>query len=134
MQSHQPVALLALNEASRVAAPPETLDAAFFPLERIRGPILCLAADDDQIWNSSLHCELALAHLHAHRHQFADAMISYPEAGHLFLNAESGPGSAMNRIQTASFEMVFGGTPEGDARAAADAWPRIHAFLAAALK
>jgi dienelactone hydrolase len=74
------------------------------------------------------------AHLHAHRHQFADAMISYPEAGHLFLNAESGPGSAMNRIQTASFEMVFGGTPEGDARAAADAWPRIHAFLAAALK
>jgi hypothetical protein len=40
----------------------------------------------------------------------------------------------MNRLRSGPFEMVFGGTPEGDAKAADDAWPQIHAFLAAALR
>ena len=134
MQDHEPVAFRPSNDASRTAASPETMKAAFFALERIHGPVLCLAADDDQTWNSRVHCELSMAYLREHQHPFADRMIAYPDAGHLFLDAQSGPQSAMNRLRRGPFEMVFGGTPEGDARAADDAWPQIHAFLAAALR
>jgi len=29
-----------------------TVERAFFPIERVAGPILCLAAGDDRVWNS----------------------------------------------------------------------------------
>jgi hypothetical protein len=72
MQAHQPVAFRASIDASRAAASAETMAAAFFPLEHIQGPILCLAAADDQTWNSTAQCELAMAHLRARGHPFAD--------------------------------------------------------------
>jgi dienelactone hydrolase len=130
-RTHQPITFRAAHERSRANEP--AVAAAFFPLEQIRGPVLCLAGDDDQMWSSRAHCEMALARLKAHRHSYADRMISYPEAGHTFLTAREGPASALISVPVGGFEMRFGGTPEGDARAAQAAWAEIYRFLEAAL-
>lgn len=132
MKANQPVAFRASYDASRANA--NAVTAAFFPLERIAGPVLCLAGDDDQMWNSRAHCELALTYLHEHYHSYPDRMISYPHAGHLFIAAGQGPSSAINSQRSGSLEILFGGTPEGDAAAAQAVWPQIYSFLAAAFQ
>lgn len=117
-----------LYEASRKQA--DLVRAAFFPLERIRGPVLCLSGDDDRVWNSRVHCELAMKHLKQKGHAYPDRAESYPDAGHLFYVARKGPATAINELQFSSFRMAFGGTPEADTRAAQTAWPAIERFLA----
>jgi dienelactone hydrolase len=94
MKAHKPIAFRAAYEQSR--KDDRLVDAAAFPIDRIAGPILCLAGDDDQVWNSRAHCELAMAYLSEHKHPYADQMISYPNAGHLFL----WPRTAPNRLVT----------------------------------
>jgi len=64
---------------------------AFFPLEKIAGPVVCLAAGDDQVWNSAAQCALAMDYLRAHHHPFADRARTFEGAGHVYLNARSGP-------------------------------------------
>lgn len=106
---------------------------AMFPLERIQGPVLCLAGDDDQVWNSRAHCELTMDYLARHQHGRADRMISFADAGHLFWLAQRGPASARNSAAVHGFQVLFGGTPDADARAASAAWLKIRDFLAGEL-
>lgn len=114
-------------ESSRQDA--AAVEGAFFSLERIAGPVLCLAGDDDQVWNSTAHCDLAMAYLRHRGHAFADRAVSYPGAGHLFMIADRGPRAAMNSAPMGSTRMAFGGTPDADARAATAAWAEIGGFL-----
>jgi dienelactone hydrolase len=130
-RTHQPISFRAAYERSR--ANETAVAAAFFPLEQIRGPVLCLAGDDDRMWSSRAHCEMVLARLRIHQHPHADRMISYPDAGHTFLTARAGPSSALVSVSVGGYEMLFDGTPEGDARAAEAAWVEIYRFLEAAL-
>jgi dienelactone hydrolase len=128
----QPLAFVTANDASR--ADGAAVAAAFFPLERIAGPVLCLAGGDDQMWNASAHCDLAMTYLRKHGHGYADSAIAFPGAGHVFLIARSGPQSAVNSVRFDEYQLMFGGTPEADAAAASAAWPAIYAFLDAAWK
>lgn len=104
---------------------------AMFRLENIKGPILFIAADDDQIWNSVAQSHMALTYLHEHNHPYADRLIQYPNAGHAFLYS-----SAKRPLLTAPmgpFTLMLGGTPSGNTKAATDAWPKILSFLSTAL-
>ncbi len=129
---HQPVVLTPFYDASRAANPAQTR-ASFIHLERIHGPVLCLGAQADAMWDSSAHCSLAMAYLHAHHHPYADRAVSYPNAGHLFITAMHGPKSALTQIAQGPVILAFGGTRRGDADAATAAWKRIWSFLARAL-
>lgn len=131
--SSKPVALRPLYDAS-IDANASVAKAAFFPLQRINGPVLCLAAADDQTWNSPRYCTMALDYLHAHHHAFADREIIYPNAGHTFLGAVHGPQSAVTQLNFGTSALAFGGTPEGDANAATAAWKTVFSFFATALK
>ncbi len=132
-EANRPIVLKPLYDASRGDDAAAT-KAAFFPLERSAGPVLCLAGADDQMWNSPEHCNLAMHYLKAHHHPYADAAVSYPNAGHLFAFAVKGPQSAVISTQAPGGPAVeFGGTPQGDADAATKAWRRIWTFLAASL-
>ncbi len=127
--SHQPIVLRAFYDASmrNTAA----VQAAFFPLQRIHGPVLCLSGDDDQLWDSPAQCRMAMSYLQAHHHPYADHAIDYPNAGHTFLLAINGPKSAVLSVPLpGGASMAFGGTVEGDQQAAAQAWPAIWDFLA----
>lgn len=131
-QAGKPIRLKPFYEAARTADPAVT-DAAYFPLQRIRGPVLCLAAQDDQIWNSPEQCALALQYLHRHHHPYADRSIVYPGAGHLFILAADGPQHALNVMTTPGGSIAFGGTPQADATAGSAAFKQIWAYLASAL-
>ncbi len=129
---HKPISLRPFYDASRNADPAVTA-AALFPLAKIDGPVLCLAGADDQLWNSQAHCDIAMQTLKAHGHPFPDREIVFPNAGHSFLYATKGPKSAVIAIPIAGTTLNFGGTPDGDAAAAEQAWPQIWTFMAAAL-
>jgi dienelactone hydrolase len=126
---HRPLALKPFYDASRDADPAAT-KAAFFRLERIDGPVLCLSGADDLMWNSNAQCDLAMRYLEAARHPYADRAVAYPHAGHTFIGATHGPASAVTSIDFGGVTVAFGGTKEGDAAAAGAAWPVIWAFLA----
>jgi dienelactone hydrolase len=131
--THKPIVLRALYDASRAADPAVTA-AATFHLERIAGPVLCLAAADDQMWNSQAQCDITMAYLRAHGHAFADKAITYPNAGHTFLSAAGGAKYAITSIPLPGGGSIeFGGTPDGDALAAQQALAQIYDFLAQAL-
>lgn len=129
--SGKPVVLKTLYDASR-ASNPQTTAAAFFPLQRIRGPVLCLAGADDLMWNSPAHCALTSAYLRRHGHRFADRTVVYPDAGHLFLFAST-PADAMTSIEEGGTTIDFGGTRRGDTAAFHAAWQQIWTFLAESL-
>jgi dienelactone hydrolase len=133
-QQQQPVALKPFYDASREADPAQA-KAAMFHLARIDGPVLCLGAMDDQMWNSAAQCNIAAAYLRAHHHRYADRTIDYPDAGHLFYLALHGPKSAIINysIPGTRAAFAFGGTPQGDADAAKSAWRTIWRFLGRAL-
>jgi dienelactone hydrolase len=126
------IVLRPMYDHSFSRADPAVVRAALFPLERVAGPILCLAGEDDQVWDGPGMCTLTMKILRDHHHPFADRMVSYPGAGHAFLAAHDGPASALNTWPLGSRELLLGGKPDADARAAAAAWSEIDAFLAAA--
>ncbi len=128
-----PIKLRVLYDLS-LDADPAQVRASFFPLQRIDGPVLCLAGADDEMWNSPRQCAMAMRYLKAHHHAYPDRAIVYPNAGHTFLWAMRGPKSAITSYPIGgSTVMDFGGTVVGDMAAAKHAWPTIWAFLAHAL-
>lgn len=128
MQAGRPVVICDAYEAARRNT--AAVERAFFPLERIAGPVLCLAAGDDQVWNSSAQCELAMAYLRAHHHPFPDKIESFPGAGHAYLTARDGLAAAINSSPTGGgARMVLGGTPLRDTSAAQTALALIDTFL-----
>jgi dienelactone hydrolase len=105
------------------------LDAAAIPVERINGPVLLISGDDDQLWPSSYMADAIVTRLRAHNHPYRDQWLHYAHAGHAIgIAYEPAMESAASRF------LNLGGTPEGNAAASADAWPRAVAFLRDALK
>ena len=129
MSGGRPVGFRAGYEAARRDT--AAVARAFFPLERIAGPVLCLAAGDDQVWNSTAQCQQAIAYLRAHHHPFKSLIASFEGAGHLYLTARAEPGAALNAAPMGGGgRMAFGGSPAMDARAAQTALKTIDSFLA----
>lgn len=123
---HAPLALRAGYDGS-MSQNAAQIPAAMFHLENVRGPILFLAAEDDQVWNSVRQSQLGLAYLKDHHHAFADREIDYPDAGHMFLFAT--PERPFLSAPFGGLTLEFGGTPAGNVAAAKAAWPQIFAFL-----
>ncbi len=104
------------------AANPAAAVAARIPVERIKAPVMLVAGQEDQVWNSAM-----MAHNIAERRAEAKletVSLIYTDAGH----AVGGTGYNPTTQYDAS-PMKMGGTPEGNARAQADAWPKTIAFL-----
>ncbi|MHB8479275.1 MAG: acyl-CoA thioester hydrolase/BAAT C-terminal domain-containing protein [Vulcanimicrobiaceae bacterium] len=125
---HLPVVLRKLYNAS-MRAHPDAVRAAFFPLQRIAGPVLCLSGTDDQMWDSRKQCAMAMNYLHQHKHPYADRAISYADAGHAFLWARFMPPRETTSYRVGGVTMKLGGTPQGNAAASMAGWKTIFAFL-----
>lgn len=100
---------------------------AMFHLENIHGPVLLLAADDDQLWNSDAQSKFAIDYLRAHHHPYVDEYLHYANAGHLFLF------SSKTQLPMGPMTMLAGGSAQGNVAAQTQAWPAIGAFLKSAL-
>lgn len=125
-QDGGPYAFRDLYDASLTAAPPATLASATIPVERIGAPILCVAGDDDREWNSAGSCATIAARRKTAQKDGRDQVTIEHGAGHaLSVGQHPTPVS----IPAGKMTMQLGGTPDANARAAADEWERVQSFL-----
>lgn len=103
------------------------------PVERSSGPILLVTGDDDAMWPSGRMAEAIKERATARRLPHRVQHLRYPEAGHLC----SGPPGIPSPIHVVhpldGRRYAMGGTPSGNARAAADSWARTLEFLRGSL-
>ena len=104
------------------AANPAAAATARIPAERIKAPVMLIAGQEDQVWNSAM-----MAHNIAERRAEAKldtVSLIYTDAGHYLGGSGYNPTTQYNVGPSKG-----GGTPDGNARAQADAWPKTVAFL-----
>lgn len=108
-------------------ADPEQLERAAIPVEDIRGPLLLIAAGDDQVWPS---VEMS-ARLAARRRAAGLAVdeLELEGAGHL-LRHPGRPTTVTTLRLPEHMVLEGGGTPAANARGAARSWQAIVEFLA----
>ena len=104
------------------AANPAAAVKARIPVENFKGPLLVVGGQDDQVWASAM-----MAHNIAEKRAGAGletVALIYSDAGHFLTGNGWIPTTQYNAGPSKS-----GGTPEGNARAQADAYPKMIAFL-----
>jgi dienelactone hydrolase len=108
-------------------------EGAEIPVERIRGPVLLISSEDDRLWPSPVLAEQAVTRLRAHGHPYPVTHLRYAGAGHM-VGPAGLPATVTSILHPLrGMALALGGTPAGNAAAAADSWPRVLAFLRGAL-
>jgi len=100
---------------------------AVIPVERISSPLLLICGEADSLWPSCPMAEQILSRLKS-KGRPAASVLRYRDAGHAVLGTPVDL-SSPNYAALAQ----FGGTAAGNAAARADGWPKIIAFLQAAM-
>jgi dienelactone hydrolase len=114
------------NLADRAAA-----ERAAIPVERIGGPVLLFSGEDDQLVPPAAGPDAVAERLARHGHPHPVEHRCYPGAGHQ-IGLPNRPMAGQSRRHPAwGTTFAYGGTARANARAAADAWRRLLAFLAA---
>lgn len=108
--------LRAIHENGRADHPGREADARI-PVENFAGDLMLIAGDRDGLWNSGAMARNIVASRRAAGLE-TEALI-YPEAGH---NIAGGDGDPVEDPRS-------GGSPEADAAARLDAWPKVISFL-----
>jgi len=107
-------------------------DEATIRVESIHGPVLLISGDDDRLWPSSFMARAILDRLRAAHHPYPDDWLHYLGAGH-----EVGEPYYIATHSTIArlpaYTIDLGGSPQANALASEDAWPRVLGFLNAAL-
>jgi len=109
----------------------EAVAAAEIPVERINGPVLLISGTDDAVWPATVLSDFAVRRLRAHNHPHPVEHLAYEGAGHII--GPPVPGLSYNITHAVhpilGVDFEFGGTPEKNAAASLDSWPRIVTFL-----
>jgi len=112
--------------ASYAAASPAVRERATIPVDKIAGPVLCIAGSDDREWDSASACAIVHDRRHTAGRDTKDEAVVEPGAGHaLPFSGKPAPGS----YQAGRATIVLGGTPEANGRGGADARDRVIAFF-----
>ena len=105
-------------------APP--MAAARIPVENIRGPVLLLSSRTDGVWPASTYADEIDAALTRRGRRVQN--VQFDDASHLLMG--TGPGMTRFQIPGTTMTFDFGGTPEGNTRARAEAWASAKRYLA----
>lgn len=120
-EHNKPVILRRAFERGR-SARPDLAAKARVPVERIRVPVMVIGSYDDQMWPSGQMAQnIVERRLEAGLE--TEALI-YPDAGHSLYDTGYSPTTAYNTGLRKS-----GGTPQANAMAQAEVWPRTIRFL-----
>ncbi len=112
--------------ASYAAAPAAVRERAMIPVEKIAGPVLCIAGSDDREWDSAGACTIVHDRRHAAGRDAKDEAFVEPGAGHgMAFSGKPTPRSYPAGPAT----IVLGGTPDANGRGGADARDRVIAFF-----
>lgn len=93
---------------------------ATIPVERCTGPLLLVSGGDDHVWPTARMCAMLTGRMSGHGRRDAIAHRNYPRAGHMLFPYSRPPDTLVPEMLT-----DFGGSPEADAAAHADAWPHV---------
>lgn len=107
----------------------EAVAAASIAVERINGPVLLVSGKDDQLWPSATLAEIAMRRLSEHHFAHEFRHLSYDHAGHYFRFPYLPTTVKSVFHPVVRLPIALGGTPAGDAAAAADSWPKVVEFL-----
>ena len=99
-------------------------EAARIPVERIDGPVFLSSGLSDQLWPGDEYSNSVAATLRAAGHPHPVVNVKGAQAGHLAFNVAYTPVP-----QTVALIYECGGTPEGNATAAAAQWRELLRFL-----
>jgi hypothetical protein len=108
----------------------ERVDDAAIPVERARGALFLMSGEDDQLWASARLAEIAEKRLRTNAFAYPFEHRRYANAGHfgcLLPNLPTTSNAGAHPV--VPVPLAFGGTPRGNAAAAADLWPRVAQFL-----
>jgi dienelactone hydrolase len=109
----------------------EAVRRAEIAVERIGGPLLLFSGKDDQVWPSDMFAARVAERLKAHRFAHPVEHYTYENAGHMMARPYV-PTSDVREVRNHPVTKrpnMFGGTPEGQARANEDSWQKLLAFL-----
>lgn len=102
-------------------APSDTPDAVI-PVERIEGPVLAVCGGQDTLWTSCAYAEAMMARLDGAKTGRPHQLWTYPQAGHLV--------DVLLPYQPLRLDDYhYGLSPDADAQARADVWPKIVAAI-----
>jgi dienelactone hydrolase len=105
---------------------------AAIPVERICGPVLLISGTDDQLWPSTMMCEMITDRLRVNCHRYACKHLRFEEAGHAIslpdLPLECYPTRVRHGLTGITY--ALGGDPAINASAAKEAWGEVVKFLA----
>lgn len=107
-----------------VNAPP--MPSARIPVENIRGPVLLLSSKTDGVWPASSYADEIAASLR--KRNCLVQNVQFDDASHLLMG--TGPGMTRFQIPGTTMTFDFGGTPEGNTQARAEAWEMTKRYLA----
>jgi dienelactone hydrolase/uncharacterized protein (DUF2141 family) len=126
-RSNAPLKAVFISALAGADRRPETQ----IPVEKVNGPILLISGGDDALWPSEQMADEIVARLQAKGFRHGVQHLTYAKAGHaVFVGAPDG-------VMARGFAMpvpMLGGSPEANAQAWADDWPRTLAFFHKALK
>jgi dienelactone hydrolase len=93
---------------------------AAIAVERCTGPVLLVSGGDDRVWPTTRMCARLVERMSSHGRRDAIKHLNYPHAGHLLFPYSRPADTLVPEMLT-----DFGGNPEADAAAHADAWPEV---------
>lgn len=108
--------------------------ASRIPIERFRGPVMCVSGMDDRAWPASLYSRMVMATLADAGHRAERVHLDYPDAGHTCPVPYTPSTDIERRHPKNGVPFNVGGTPAAAAFAGADSFPRVCAFLSRALR
>ena len=107
--------------------------AARIPVEQIRGPVLLISGTDDGFWPSTLYSEQVERTLREHGSRWPVKHVVGEGAGHA-IGVPQLPATLIAKPHpVAGLLLDGGGTAEANARASAQSWAAVQAFLADAV-
>lgn len=99
------------------------------PIEKFRGPVLCVSGLDDRAWPSSFASQLALDALAHSGHRAERLHLDYADAGHGITIPHLPATEIARRHPVSGVSYSNGGTPHGNAHASADSFARVCEFV-----
>lgn len=123
---HTNAMLTALDDADAV-------ERARIPVEKIRGPVMLLSAEDDGSWPSSLYSRMVTERLAAHAHPHAVEHLDFDRAGHAIVFPFVPTTQLVYAHPVSGKISTGGGEPDANAIADERSWAAVQAFLAQAV-
>ncbi|ALS60637.1 acyl-CoA thioesterase/bile acid-CoA:amino acid N-acyltransferase family protein [Pandoraea norimbergensis] len=123
---HSKAMLTALGDADAVAR-------ARIPVEKIRGPVMLLSAEDDGSWPSSLYSKMVTERLAEHRYPYPVEHLDFARAGHAIVFPYVPTTQLVYAHPVSGKISTGGGEPDANALADQRSWSAVQAFLAKAV-